>query len=709
MERIEYDNVLQQSICDRKCKKSTNERNSCDDVGQCGLHYVNQTNLSHQVRHIQILGAFPPPANCTCNYKHSSLYRNTYCIPNHLLKDYANYGHFRLGTVTEDLMYLTFFCHTLKRWKECNHLANLCALSLYNLDRPSACFLFFATQTPDITSTNDLSEKTMPPLFYRRGRSSIEELDKIVDYSFDVQEGDIVNFTALQFTLDGQLKQFRLVNVLRELNLCPTSRREILFGRSFLLSCKVPMEDVVLNGNSQLIFSTLFVNYIEKKMPLIRSIPVLIRNSPNSNMNDNPEAWQLVRRFFTVDLVSGLRSSYIPKIYEEDRLQDKFDFIRYLTSVELRFRVKTESNKLSTPLLILKYGEYNTSQQDIHPTIDFHFSVTFSKSFNFQSLLEILLPIFILLAFVLAIFEAIAYKTRQHKLIYDLDVFGKFVVFLLSKIGTALFAIVIIICLYIHLTFKSQKQIQLLLPLPVEHLLKILTGIALILKSIKLVQHLWQIAHIDIFFIDWERPRIFENRNQLDTPSVCSGSVTARLASPCESISAWRSYFVANEWQELTTTRKISMFIHLVGLIWILLIVKAENFASRNFFFHLWPSKDPPDGILLMSTGILAFTFIYITQRIFNFVIWERYFKNPIQQFIDVCCIANVSVFILRLESYGYYIHGRSPHGFSDTDICSMILQFRQEERGQRGLTPGSELQTYSLLAPRNLRHVPEF
>ncbi|XP_059621814.1 meckelin [Phlebotomus argentipes] len=694
LERIEYDNVLQQSICDRKCRKSANE--TCLDA-PCGLRHVNQTNLSHQARHIQILGG---SANCSCNYKHSSLYRNTFCIPNHLLKDYANYGHFRLGGVSEDLMFLTFFCHTLKRWRDCNHLANLCALSLYSLDRPSACFLFFATQTSDIASPSDMGERITPQLFHRRGRSTAEELDKILDHSFRLR-GDTVNFTALQFSLDGRLRQFRSVNVLRELNLCPTSRREILFGRSFSISCQLAMEDVVRDGNHELIFTNLFVNYMEKRMPLIRSIPVLIRNSPGAN-SDNPETWQLVRRFFTVDLLTGLRAGYAPKMYEADKMQDKFDYIRCLTRVELRFSVK-ESNKLSTPLLILTYGEFNMSQRDSHP-VDFHFAVTFARDFDFQYLLEILLPIFLLLAFVLAIFEAIAYKTRQHKLIYDLDVFCKFTVFLLSKVGSSLFAIVIIICLYIHFTFKGQTTVRLLLPLPVETLLRILTGVALALKSVKLAQHLWQIAHIDIFFIDWERPRIFEQRNQLDTPSVCSGSVTARLASPGESISAWRSYFVANEWQEITTSRKISMFIHTVALIWLLLLVQMENFASTNFLFHLWPSTDPPDGILLMSTGILAYTGVYIAQRLFNCVIWERYFKNPIQQFIDVCCVANVSVFILRLESYGYYIHGRSPHGFSDTDICSMILQFRQEERGQRGLTPGSELQTYSLLAPRNLR-----
>jgi meckelin len=82
------------------------------------------------------------------------------------------------------------------------------------------------------------------------------------------------------------------------------------------------------------------------------------------------------------------------------------------------------------------------------------------------------------------------------------------------------------------------------------------------------------------------------------------------------------------------------------------------------------------------------------------------------------------------MDLFGYYIHGRyefwviyffyksncctffrSPHGFSDTDMCSMMIQFRREEEnmcGHRGLLPGSEQQTYTILIPRNLRNFYE-
>lgn len=49
----------------------------------------------------------------------------------------------------------------------------------------------------------------------------------------------------------------------------------------------------------------------------------------------------------------------------------------------------------------------------------------------------------------------------------------------------------------------------------------------------------------------------------------------------------------------------------------------------------------------------------------------------------------------------------RSPHGFADTDMCSMLQQLRRESEnmcGHRGLLPNSEHQTFCFLAPLQLR-----
>ena len=46
-------------------------------------------------------------------------------------------------------------------------------------------------------------------------------------------------------------------------------------------------------------------------------------------------------------------------------------------------------------------------------------------------------------------------------------------------------------------------------------------------------------------------------------------------------------------------------------------------------------------------------------QWLFNGLVYERFVEDKMQQFVDLCSIANISVFILYERNYGYYIHGR--------------------------------------------------
>ncbi|VDM51219.1 unnamed protein product [Toxocara canis] len=98
---------------------------------------------------------------------------------------------------------------------------------------------------------------------------------------------------------------------------------------------------------------------------------------------------------------------------------------------------------------------------------------------------------------------------------------------------------------------------------------------------------------------------------------------------------------------------------------------------------------------------------IAMAQWIFHVLIVERILIDPFHNIIDLCSIANISVLSLTHPLYGYYIHGRSVHGRADTDMLHMN-QYLQNERdnlcGQRGLEPGSELQTFAVSLPKAFR-----
>ena len=101
----------------------------------------------------------------------------------------------------------------------------------------------------------------------------------------------------------------------------------------------------------------------------------------------------------------------------------------------------------------------------------------------------------------------------------------------------------------------------------------------------------------------------------------------------------------------------------------------------------------------------LIYIVIYICQYVVLSQILVGITGNPIRKFIEHCSLANISVFTLIEPSYGFYIHGRSPHGFADADMTTMIMQLQRETQsicGRRGLLSDTD-QCYIIMPPKNL------
>lgn len=111
-------------------------------------------------------------------------------------------------------------------------------------------------------------------------------------------------------------------------------------------------------------------------------------------------------------------------------------------------------------------------------------------------------------------------------------------------------------------------------------------------QIVKLLKIFYDMTTFDIFFIDFERPKYHNsdhffqgsNKSHPGTPSITS-SFKPTISSPSptnECVSAWRNYFIANEWQELMTKRKISIHLHIVFVIGALMVCISESFTLRN-------------------------------------------------------------------------------------------------------------------------------
>lgn len=88
-------------------------------------------------------------------------------------------------------------------------------------------------------------------------------------------------------------------------------------------------------------------------------------------------------------------------------------------------------------------------------------------------------------------------------------------------------------------------------------------------------------------------------------------------------------------------------------------------------------------------------------------IIYQRFLGNPILNFVDLCSVSNISVFILDEDYHGYYIHGRCPYGRSEMNIKEMLVNFYRENHrmtSTRGLEMQSQEQLFILKITRDFR-----
>jgi meckelin len=86
---------------------------------------------------------------------------------------------------------------------------------------------------------------------------------------------------------------------------------------------------------------------------------------------------------------------------------------------------------------------------------------------------------------------------------------------------------------------------------------------------------------------------------------------------------------------------------------------------------------------------------------------YQRFIANKILNFIDLCSVSNISVFILDENHHGYYIHGRSPHGMTDVNMKEILINFYREKNqmsGTRGLQDNSNEQIFIMKINRSFR-----
>lgn len=86
--------------------------------------------------------------------------------------------------------------------------------------------------------------------------------------------------------------------------------------------------------------------------------------------------------------------------------------------------------------------------------------------------------------------------------------------------------------------------------------------IIILLQIVAILELIRKQCTVDIFFVDWERPKV---RNVIVARHPQEGLEKEKMNE--ESVSIWRTYFIANEWNEIQTTRKVHMGSQLMATI----------------------------------------------------------------------------------------------------------------------------------------------
>ena len=59
----------------------------------------------------------------------------------------------------------------------------------------------------------------------------------------------------------------------------------------------------------------------------------------------------------------------------------------------------------------------------------------------------------------------------------------------------------------------------------------------------------------------------------------------------------------------------------------------------------------------------------------FNRLVMERFFGDPAGQFVDICSLSNISLFLFDSKKHCYYIHGKTVHEHTEViPRCSLVV-----------------------------------
>ncbi|XP_005381854.1 PREDICTED: meckelin [Chinchilla lanigera] len=595
----------------------------------------------------------------------------------------------------------------------CQALGNMCVMNMNSYDSAlvDACrlFQFIFENTAGLSTVHSISfwRQNLPWLFYgdQSGLAPqiLSSTPLPTNFSFKGQNQNMkLTFVAASYDIRGNFLKWQTLEG-GVLQLCPDTEARLnaaySFGTTYQQNCEISLSKILTDFPTP-IFYDVYLEYTDaNQQQNIWAVPVLNLNLQHYKMFVNQDSssakWLLTRRIFLVDAVSG----------RENDLGNQPKVIRIATQISLSIHLvpDTKSGNIYPPLITIAYSDIDV-KDPYSQSVKVSFSVKYEMNQG-EAFVQTDIALGVLggLAVLSSLLKTAGWKRRIGSPMIDLQTVMKFLVFYAGDLANVFFIITMGTGLYWLIFFKAQKSVSVLLPVPAqEERFVTYVGCAFALKALQFLHKLISQMTIDIFFIDWERPKGKVLKAVEGEGGVRSATVP---------VSIWRTYFVANEWNEIQTVRKINPLFQVFTVLFFLEIVGFKNLALMDSSSSLSRSPSsyvpPHSRILRYAVSAALWLVIGVAQIMFFAGFYERFIEDKIRQFVDLCSVSNISVFLLSHKCFGYYIHGRSIHGHADTNMEEMNMNLKREAENlcsQRGLVPNTDGQTFQIAVSSQMR-----
>ncbi|XP_078046786.1 meckelin isoform X2 [Augochlora pura] len=629
----------------------------------------------------------------------------------------------------KDLEVALYLCKREHRLA-CEHLSNLCVLSFYSNE--VVCALFKQIRTLYIW------------LFYNKDETATTLNSKRITQKYSLSKynnGNILNFTIATFSLHGNFKSLDTPNM-------PCNLLEnVQFGINYENKCAIRIKDFLSTKTE---FMSPYLTFVDDKKVSMHALPVLIKNM-NPNIDDISQ-WQLVRKFFIAE--------------------NKLSTLIYMKSLTVIVNVQnTEArDQIFPPLLIIEYTKltYEQMSKNTYVVLDYKIKFILETS-NITIILKVILAVLLAIAVCYSAVKTWNYN-KQHYISFSyIRTLFWFFICSMGSVGTIIIMSLISLCIYLFIFYKGQTTPYILFTDYInERIITIFTSIAVSFKFVEMFGFICRFWNLNVFFIDWEQPKAAFNQIGCDSSyislhklhkkkfsrhknkslptqieinetkqkrlinelSECNNTTSnkdeanfAAVYSVLEgstqeaneqnnvhnsSVSIWRTYYIMNHWLRLQTMRKVNVVVQLLAVISIFQIIQLYPWI---FSIPEIPSNLSEDNnfILYYTVCVLIYILIYCIQWLLYIGFYERCIQNKMQEFINLCSIVNISLFILPYNYYGFYIHGRSVHGIADTDLTTLMNNLEKERNNfcaGKGLLPATNQQTFILSLTKTFRIV---